>query len=170
MQLNKEWQLFMTGKLTIVYKMSLQILLKMRFYYWKQRILVPVPHCTHHPKQLFRLSGLNRESYKVTNNRLVHGFYTGVPCGLVCIQIERFKWMLLTSILLLLPSVYDFGHMIIRSVLTFIHNWYFKLLFFKHLFSWQKRENIYYMKHFLFCHSLFIRLFFHMKMCWNTLF
>jgi hypothetical protein len=31
----------------------------------------------------FRLSGLNRGSYKVTNNRTVHAFYTGVPCGQV---------------------------------------------------------------------------------------
>jgi hypothetical protein len=82
MQLYKGWKLFMTCKLTILHKMSMPNLLKMRFFYWKQRILV-FPHCTHHPKQLFRLSGLNRESYKLTNNRTVRGFYTGVPCGLV---------------------------------------------------------------------------------------
>jgi hypothetical protein len=82
-QLYKGWKLFLTCKLTIVHKMSLLTLLKMRFFNWKQRILVPVRSCTNHPKKLFRLSCLNRESYKVINNRTVRGFYTGVPCGLV---------------------------------------------------------------------------------------
>jgi hypothetical protein len=83
MQLYKRWELFWTDKLPIVHKMSLLTLLKMCFFYRKQCILVPVRPLYSSPKTNFRLSGLHKESYKVTNNRTIRGFYTGIPCGLV---------------------------------------------------------------------------------------
>jgi hypothetical protein len=54
MQLYKGWwKLFLTDKLAIVHKMSLLILLKMRFFYWKQRISVPVRPLHSSPKTTF---------------------------------------------------------------------------------------------------------------------
>jgi hypothetical protein len=53
MQLYKGWKLFLTGKLAIVHKMSLLILLKMRFLYWKQRILVTIRPLYSSPKTTF---------------------------------------------------------------------------------------------------------------------
>jgi hypothetical protein len=82
-QLYKGLKLLKTDKLAIVHNISLLILHKLRFFYWKQRILIPVRPLYSSPKTTFSTSGLNRDSYKVTNNRTVHGFYTGVPCSLV---------------------------------------------------------------------------------------
>jgi hypothetical protein len=53
MQPYKGWKLFMTSKITIVHKMPLPILFKVRFFFWKQRILLPVPQLYSSPKTTF---------------------------------------------------------------------------------------------------------------------
>jgi hypothetical protein len=68
-------------------------------------------------------------SYKVTNNRSVHGFYTGFPCGVV-LHIN-----LLTSTERsgrhFMSQLYDFGHVIIRSVIKKITLVLFAMIKFK---------------------------------------
>jgi hypothetical protein len=138
MQLYKGWKLFMIDKFAIVHKMSLLILLKVRFFYWKQRILVPVRPLYSSPKQLFRLSGLNRDSYKVINNRKVRGFYTGVPCSLVLhinltltICLPQFNCFYRAFRLPFRSPLYEFGHVIICSDISIQYSMHYNYNLYK---------------------------------------
>jgi hypothetical protein len=74
------------------------------FLLLKTTHLVHVPHCTHHQKQPFRLSGLKRKSFKVTKNRAV--LYAHLNFTAFTERSDRY----------FLSPLYDFGHVIIRSV------------------------------------------------------
>jgi hypothetical protein len=83
MQLYKGWKLFLTGKLAIVYKMSLLSLLKMRFFYWKQRIWVPVRPLYSSPKTTFSTFRPKQRELQSSQYQNSTWFFTGVPCGQV---------------------------------------------------------------------------------------
>jgi hypothetical protein len=135
MQLYKGWKLIMTGKLAIVHMVSLLILLKMHFFYWittNFNTFSAIVLITQN--NFFRLSGLNRESYKVSNNRTVRG-YLGVPCSLIKL-LTYYK--MLQKIYIFFPSLRFFRicfkvHCLRTIILLCLRFWFSHLMILKNV-------------------------------------